>query len=424
MSKGDEKFRKKNYTDFDARLDRALDEELEERQRQIQKKAPDLEQLSRQVQEGIRENVLTEKVKEACYYYLCYELEKGARHTADILQAALRGYGALRGDLLRLTGLVGCLAFKKDMPRAGTDYALAVIEGLQYLGTEESLQLDTAFSALRNITDTAIRMRQEEAVLQIVQTLERYHQAHPDTITPGFLALLQNLLFLLADRRQKEALIIVSRMSRGVLLQPSVEKNARRRFALEWSALATQIAQRNWETETGILLKNLCLFTSGLKNPQLVRLLLGDFVLHIQMHSHWDSFEAAFTLYYPCHLLLLSLYRRAMRRYRLRAETADRETLEQIGFLLRTARDMVANSARLRLQEEWEVYITWRRVWLAASHQNVRRQKKIREFLQMVAEYWHHTQPSSSRKQWPRMSEVLWPPQLGQAEMELLRQLC
>lgn len=40
MSKGDEKFRKKNYTDFDARLDQALDEELEERQRQIQKKAP------------------------------------------------------------------------------------------------------------------------------------------------------------------------------------------------------------------------------------------------------------------------------------------------------------------------------------------------------------------------------------------------
>lgn len=423
MSKGDEKFRKKNYTDFDARLDQALDEELEERQRQIQKKAPDLEGLSRQVQEGTQETGLADRLKDACYYYLCYELEKGACHTADILKEALRGYGSLRGDLLDLAGLAGCLAFKRAMPQAGEAYALTVLEGLQYLGPEETDWLDKGFSALRNIANTAVRMRQEEAVLHIVQTLETYRQSHPDLITPGFLALLQDFLFLLSDRRQKDALVIVGYICREVLLRPSVAAKVRKSFALDWSALAAQIAQRNWEAETDILLKNLCLFASGLQDPQLLRMLLGDFAIHIQMHSHWDSFEAAFKLYYPCHLLLLSLYRRAMRRYRLRPDQADEDTLDMLCFLLRTARDMVANSARLMLKEEWEIYISWRRIWLAASHQHVRRQKKIREFLQLTAEYWHQTQPSSSRRQWPRMAEVLWPPQLAQPEMELLKRL-
>ena len=46
-----------------------------------------------------------------------------------------------------------------------------------------------------------------------------------------------------------------------------------------------------------------------------------------------------------------------MRRYRLRPEQADEGTLDMLCFLLRTARDMVANSARLMLKEEWEIYI-------------------------------------------------------------------
>ena len=71
------------------------------------------------------------------------------------MKEALRGYGSLRGDLLDLAGLVGCLAFKRAMPQAGEAYALTVLEGLQYLGPEETDWLDKGFSALRNIANTA-----------------------------------------------------------------------------------------------------------------------------------------------------------------------------------------------------------------------------------------------------------------------------
>lgn len=471
MSKEDNKFRKKNYTDFDARLDQELEEEILERQKQIRRQAPDLELLRRKIQEGTGEAGLVETLKKACSYFLCYDMEADVCRTQELFREAIRSYGDLRLDLMEQAGLLGCLAFKQNMPTAGEACAKTVADGLQYFGKDAAEELERGYGYLRNLADISLRTRNEAAFEHIVVQVRWLAERNPGQVPSGLTALLQDLLFVASDRRQTGALKEICRMSRGVLRELPASFRGRRKFALEWSATAAQIAQRGWEPEARLLLASLCRFVASVREPGLVKALLQDFALHMQMQSHWDGAESAFRLYYPCQQLLLILLRREERRYvkavraigdfagrgepdigteteginlpesvgpaagattgngggaydgSLKARTAKEEALTMIRILLRTARDITANSARLNMQDEWEIYTGWRKLWLAAETGRERRQKRIRAFLQLTAEYWRRSQPSSSRRQWGKMAEVMWPSVLAPMEYELLDRL-
>ena len=99
------------------------------------------------------------------------------------------------------------------------------------------------------------------------------------------------------------------------------------------------------------------------------------------------------------------------------------EALELIRFVLRNARDMAAACARLRMKDEWEIFVSWQREWLAAVPDNSRRKERVRLFLQMAAEYWRNTRPSRSNKQWEFMTEVVTPSLLSDQHMELIKEI-
>ena len=154
------------------------------------------------------------------------------------------------------------------------------------------------------------------------------------------------------------------------------------------------------------------------------------------MQTKWDDFETAFELYYPCQVFMLAALQWAIRKYRriivgegsLEAEaewqasdmmtqletkmnlvTEKENVLDTIRFLLRNVRDTAAACARLVMKDEWEIYVSWQRAWLAACGKSERRRKQVRIFLQLAAEYWHGTQPSRSHRQWGKMDEVMQP---------------
>ena len=92
-----------------------------------------------------------------------------------------------------------------------------------------------------------------------------------------------------------------------------------------------------------------------------------------------------------------------------------------IRFVLRNGRDMAAACARLLMKDEWEIYVAWQREWLSAVAGKEKRQKQVRQFMQMTAEYWQSTQPSRSNKQWKAMAEVVNPSQLSDKHLELIK---
>ena len=97
------------------------------------------------------------------------------------------------------------------------------------------------------------------------------------------------------------------------------------------------------------------------------------------------------------------------------------KALGMIRFVLRNGRDMAAACARLLMKDEWEIYVAWQREWLSAVAGKEKRQKQVRQFMQMTAEYWQSTQPSRSNKQWKAMAEVVNPSQLSDKHLELIK---
>ncbi len=298
------------------------------------------------------------------------------------------------------------------------------------------------------MTDTAVRTRNEWDFREIVTALQQYWENYKVAITPGFISILSDLLFVAADRRQINALKTICSLSQNVIRHDSVDRVARQQFAMEWSNTTAQIAQRGWETECQLLLKHLCLCLGSLRDDVLIKRVMADFSLHMQIQRKWDNFETAFRLFYPCQLFSLVLLHWGMNHYNrvllsekvMEVEAATRDsgmlgqverkmellnekekTLGMIHFVLRNSRDTAAACARLLMKDEWEIYTAWQSEWLSAVAGKEKRQKQVRQFMQMAAEYWRSTQPSRSNKQWGFMTEVMNPSRLSDKHLELIK---
>ena len=448
MANQEERIFKKTYTDFDKRLDQELDEEKEERRRQLLLQAPDFKLLNQMVENEEYSQELAVKLKDGGLYYLRSGEDDTAEKFMGIFRRTLQSHPSVREDLFKQAGFLGCMAFKRDMPRLGRFCGEAILSGLRLLAPEEMEISEQGYLQFKNVTDTAAHTRNELDFREIVNALRHYWEANRIVVTPGLLAVLSDILFVAADRRQINALTTACSLSRNVLRHKSADSVMRQRFVMEWSGTSAQIAQRGWDEECEVLLKYLCLCLGSLRDTGLIKKVMADVSVHMQMQSKWDDFETAFRLYYPCQLFALVMLRWGMRRYRraiqaekvLETEEATLESgiLDQVErkmelldekekaldltrFVLRNARDTAAACARLLMKDEREIYTAWQREWLSASAGNKKRQKRIRLFMQLAAEYWHSTQPSRSKKQWEFMAEVVNPTLLTEKHRDILK---
>ncbi len=448
MGKPENSIFKKGYTEFDQRLDQELEEEKEERRRQLLLQAPDFKLLNQMLESGEYSQDLASKLKDGGLYYLRSGEEESAEKFMNIFRKTLELHPTVREDLIKQAGFLGCMAFKRDMPRLGRLCGEAILNGLCLLGPEDRELIEQGYLQFKNVTDTAVRTRNEWDFREIVTALDQYWRDYRTAVTPGFVSILSDLLFVAADRRQINALKTICALSRSVMRQNSVDRVTRRHFAMEWSNTAAQIAQRGWEAECQMLLKHLCLFLGSPHDDVLIKKVMADVSFHMQIQSKWDNFETAFRMFYPCQLLALVLLHRGMNRYKrvllsekvLEVEAAIQDSgvvgqterrmelleekdnaLGMIRFILRNGRDMAAACARLLMKDEWDIYIAWQREWLSAFAGKEKRRKQVRQFMQMMAEYWRSTQPSRSRKQWDAMAEVMNPSQLSDKHMELIK---
>lgn len=450
MADRGEKLFKKGYTDFDAQLDRELEEEKEERRRQLLLQAPDYKLMNYMAENGTDTPELATRLKDAGFYYLRCKNDDETEKLMGVFRKTLLGHPSLREDILKQMGYLGCLAFKQALPVLGKGCAEIILEDLRLLGKEAPEVSGEGYLHLRNVADTAARTRNDKELREIATAFYDYWKESRPRVTNGLLSALSDLLFVAADRRQIDTLIVVCRLCRSILRHASADSVMRQQFVAEWGGIAAQIGQRGWVTECTVLLKELCILLGSVKDFALIKKVLADVAVHMQMQSKWDGFESAFRLYYPCQLFVLEALVWMLRKYRriiwkedmLETKTAQKDSgmlaqLEQkmnlitereqvtdmIRFLLRNARDLAAACARLEMKDEWEIYLAWQRVWLSACGRSEKRKRQVRRFMQFVAEYWHSTQPSRSRKQWELMQELMQPLQLSREDQELVNLL-
>ena len=450
MENQKERIFKKTYTDFDKLLDQELEEEKELRRRQLLLQAPDFKLLNQMVENEEYSHELAVKLKDGGRYYLRSGEEETIDKYMSIFRRTLQSHPSVREDLITQAGLLGCMAFKRNMPRLGRSCGEAILSGLRLLGSEEQELIEQGYLKFKNVTDTAVRTRNEEDFREIVSTLDRYWKESKIAVTPGLFSVLSDLLFVAADRRQIGTLATVCSLSRNVLCRSFSEPVVRQRFIMEWSDTAAQIAQRGWEEESGVLLKHLCMCLGSTRDVALIKKAMADVSIHMQMQSKWDDFGTAFRLYYPCHWFSLVVLRWGMRRYHrvwqaeraLEAEGETRDSgilnqmdkkmelleekenaLDLIRFILRNVRNMAAACSRLLMKDEWEVYSAWQQEWLSVVSGREHRKKRIRLFLQLASEYWRETLPSRSNKQWGNMKDVVSPSLLTDYHLELIKRV-
>ena len=348
---------------------------------------------------------LCRMLKETSFLYVREGYEEKAAQVLEVFLIAVERHPNLRSRLFEILGLLGCMAFKEGMPRIGAGCAHVLMGGLLWLNGEDSTMQRQGFTLLQGIMGMAARMRDSESFHSMVEELAAFREKRKNREGAGFMAVLLDLLFIAADRRWMPSLTLMGRLSREVLHAGSIDDDTKKRFIIEWGVLGAQIAQRGWLPETHRIMWDICIFLGEERNPVLTRAAFTDCVTHMQMHSHWESQEAAFRAYYPWQCLALAL----VHRYSLRLLRGDEEARDVLVQFFRGARDLMANVARLTLRQETDMLQEWMDLWLEETEGNPRRQRRVKVFLQMVAGYWCYTQPDTSRRQKEKLHGICVP---------------
>ena len=111
MGNQEERIFKKTYTDFDKRLDQELDEEKEERRRQLLLQAPDFKLLNQMVESPEYSQELAARLKDGGLYYLRSGEDDTAEKFMGIFRRTLQSHPSVREDLFKQAGFLGCMAF-------------------------------------------------------------------------------------------------------------------------------------------------------------------------------------------------------------------------------------------------------------------------------------------------------------------------
>jgi len=368
--------------------------------------------------EGVYSAGFCAELNEICIYFMRRQREPEACRVAAIFKHLAFHHKDLRENILHLLGLTGCVALKsnmKDLAGECVDVILACMHDMQP-GEEEDENV--ALQMLQNIGAMAGRMR-DEALFAMVMKKVREHYLLEKQVLVGtrLMSFLLDMMFVASDRRYLETLSLLMKMSSLLIRKESVTLEQKKGFLREWGILAAQMAKRNWYDVTKLLHDGICVFLSREKDLNLTKEVMANFALHFVIHARWDGFANAFKMYHAWHNFQLTCLDQCVR-----SRQQEEKCFEGAACIFCNMRDTVTNVARITMKEEREVYREWLDLWLEETKGNVKRQKRLRRFVQMTAQYWHMTQPASSSKQWPYMRSIFEPSVISPAYWQLLKE--
>jgi hypothetical protein len=379
-----------------------------------------LEKLTFLAKEGAHSEDSCEKLKDACIYFLRRKRETEACKIAEIFKYMAFNHKELRGFIIKLLGMIGCVAMKSKQTQLGLQCTDSIISTLHNLEPEDKEIETTALNNLQELASMAGRMR-DEALFSAVISKIAVHYSTEKVVLQGqeMVDFLLALMFIAADRRYVNALPILRWMTMLLVHDPSMSKEQKLSFLTEWCVLAAQMASRNWEVITKTLLDGIFVFLTREKDSDLTRKVMVSLSAHFAMHCRWEGIERSFKMYKPWYNFLLVVFDKAVNDGTL----PEPEKLRNMKFILRNQRDLLVTVARLRMEEEYTLFSKWMEMWMLETKNNPRRQKRARRFVQLTAQFWHMTQPRSSQKQWPLMKSIFEPSAISQRYWNLLTKI-
>jgi hypothetical protein len=379
-----------------------------------------LDNVRQLAEKGIHSEGSCEKLKDACIYFLRRKREQDACKIAEIFKYMAYNHKELRGFILKLLGMIGCVAMKSKQTQLALQCVDVIMSSMHDLQAGDEEIEHTALDMLQELAAMAGRMRDEAAFNAVISKVA-VHYATEKVVLVGrrLEAFLLDLMFIAADRRYVNSLPMLRWISLRLVRNASTSREEQKKFLLEWSVLAAQMANRNWFNETKILLDGIFIFLTREQEMELTRTVLTSLAGQFQMHSQWDGFAGSFKIYKAWHNYLLVVLDRAV----LGKYADEEERLDDIRFILRNQRDMLVLTARLTMQEEQVLFHQWLQLWLEENKGNPRRQKRVRRFVQLTAQFWHMTQPKSSKKQWPLLQDIFEPSALSKKYWHYLTQV-
>ena len=274
-----------------------------------------------------------------------------------------------------------------------------------------------ALQMLQNIGAMAGRMRDEAIFAMVIKKVREHYLLEKQVLVGSrLMSFLLDMMFVASDRRYLETLGLLVKISTVLIRRENVTLEQKKGFLREWGILAAQMAKRNWYDVTKVLHDGICVFLSREKDVNLTKAVMTNFALHFVMHARWDGFTKAFKMYHAWHNFQLTCLDQCVH-----SRLQEDKLLEGATCIFCNMRDTVTNVARITMGEEREIYREWLELWLAETAQNEKRQKRVRRFVQMTAQYWHMSQPSSSSKHWPYMKSIFEPSVISPAYWQLLK---
>ncbi|MGI6263428.1 MAG: hypothetical protein ACOYKB_06260 [Succiniclasticum sp.] len=370
--------------------------------------APDFTALEQSAAGPEDDMTLPDRLKDAVYYGLSRRDDKCLYRTVQLYKTAVQQHREQRLWLCQDAALLGCLSFREGLPSAGLLLGNVLVSGL-YLagsGTEDAPIRQALFAGLRSVLGMAARKRQPAAFLTLLGQLREYDRVRHPAAGDGYGMLLLDLLFMAADHRQLPALQIVVRLACRLWVYVPEGDSERRGFVREWTRTVAQFTHRGWDQEARILQYGLLRLVWQSRDASLEQDVLSDFLLQVQMTSQWSGVDKAFLLYVPVFRAASLRTRILVRRWR---RTGAEEAVLALRKIFVCFRDMAAMTARVTMQDEWQVYTVWQQSWLATAGGRACRQRQICIFMQLLMHFWGLSQPRRARRQWKCLAPALEP---------------
>jgi hypothetical protein len=149
------------------------------------------------------------------------------------------------------------------------------------------------------------------------------------------------------------------------------------------------------------------------KDCKLLNAVLLQLHLHLQMYCRWDGAENAFKAYKK-----LQYFYFIFVKYAGRSSNKKEVRKEYLRAVLLNVRDLIANMARIAMQDELKIIRQWYDCLVFEAGDRMQQRAKL--LLQLEITYWSRTKPKTSRKQLAYLEDLLQPDLLNKNYHELL----
>lgn len=215
-------------------------------------------------------------------------------------------------------------------------------------------------------------------------------------------AFLQRLAFGVCDRRLAKAQTLLVPLLRH-WLRCAAAGDTLEFFWSEWLSLAARMSRRGWREQAQLLLREILRWLLGQHDRQLWGRWLLQLELHFVVYAGWDGFAKACSAYTELSLLYRLLLRRSQKA------RAEAEQAAWLQLLLRHMRSVVANSARVAMIGEMEIFRQWYSFFWQLAGADTGKKRELHCLLQLAISYWQQTKPKTSRKQIRFLEDLLQP---------------